>query len=96
MIRISKMTDYATVLLAELARAPQTQQSAATLAERTQIAVPTVSKALKALQRAGLVRSTLLPSSMRSRVRSPSPTALPAPASANWRPPVAWVARGNE
>jgi len=58
MIRISKMTDYATVLLAELARAPQTQQSAATLAERTQIAVPTVSKALKALQRAGLVRST--------------------------------------
>ena len=26
MIRISKMTDYATVILAELARAPQTQQ----------------------------------------------------------------------
>jgi len=58
MIRISKMTDYATVILAELARAPEAQQSAASLAERTQIAVPTVSKALKALHRAGLVRST--------------------------------------
>lgn len=58
MIRISKMTDYATVILAELARSPGVQQSAASLAERTQIAAPTVSKALKALHRAGLLRST--------------------------------------
>jgi len=58
MIRISKMTDYATVLLAEMARAPQTLHSAAALAERTRIALPTVSKVLKALQRAHLVRST--------------------------------------
>jgi FeS assembly SUF system regulator len=58
MIRISKMTDYATVILAELARTPGVQLSAANLAERTQIAAPTVSKALKTLHRAGLLRST--------------------------------------
>lgn len=58
MIRISKMTDYATVILAQLARSPGQQQSAAALAESTRIAYPTVSKVLKALQRAGLVQST--------------------------------------
>jgi FeS assembly SUF system regulator len=57
-IRISKMTDYATVLLAELARAPTgSLLSTADLAQRTRIAAPTVSKVLKSLQRAGLVRS---------------------------------------
>ena len=35
MIRISKMTDYATVILAQLARVPGSQLSAATLAEST-------------------------------------------------------------
>ncbi len=58
MIRISKMTDYATVILAQLARTAGTQSSAAALAEATGIAYPTVSKVLKALQRAGLVQST--------------------------------------
>ena len=58
MLRISRLTDYATVLLAALASEPQRVQTAALLAERTHIAAPTVSKLLKQLQRAGLVTST--------------------------------------
>ncbi|MFZ9708873.1 MAG: SUF system Fe-S cluster assembly regulator [Steroidobacteraceae bacterium] len=58
MIRISKLTDYATVILADLARAPEALHSATSVAERTHIAPPTVSKVLKLLQRGGLVRST--------------------------------------
>jgi FeS assembly SUF system regulator len=58
MIRISKMTDYATVLLAALAQEPGACLSAPALSERTRIGVPTVSKVLKILQRGGLVRST--------------------------------------
>ena len=58
MIRISKMTDYATVLLAALASEPGACLSASALSERTRIGVPTVSKVLKILQRGGLVRST--------------------------------------
>ena len=58
MLRISKLTDYATVLLAALSSEPASPHSASGLAERTGIAAPTVSKLLKELQRAGLVRST--------------------------------------
>ena len=58
MLRISRLTDYATVLLATLAGEPQRVQTAASLAEQTRIAAPTVSKLLKQLQRAGLVTST--------------------------------------
>lgn len=58
MVRISRLTDYATVLLAVLAAQPQRVQTAAALAEQTRIAAPTVSKLLKQLQRAGLVIST--------------------------------------
>jgi FeS assembly SUF system regulator len=58
MLRISRLTDYATVLLAALAGEPQRVQTAASLAEQTHIAAPTVSKLLKQLQRAGLVTST--------------------------------------
>jgi FeS assembly SUF system regulator len=58
MLRISRLTDYATVLLATLASEPQSVQTAAALAEQTRIAAPTVSKLLKQLQRAGLVVST--------------------------------------
>ena len=58
MLRISRLTDYATVLLATLAGEPQRVQTAASLAEQTRIAAPTVSKLLKQLQRAGLVSST--------------------------------------
>ncbi|MGC8517874.1 MAG: SUF system Fe-S cluster assembly regulator [Steroidobacteraceae bacterium] len=58
MVRISRLTDYATVLLAVLAAEPQRVQTAASLAEQTHIGAPTVSKLLKQLQRAGLVIST--------------------------------------
>jgi len=58
MLRISRLTDYATVVLAALADEPERVQTASALAERTHIALPTVSKLLKQLQRAGLVAST--------------------------------------
>jgi len=58
MFRISRLTDYATVLLAQLAADPSRQYTAAELARRTRIAPPTVSKLLKQLHRSGLVRST--------------------------------------
>ncbi|MGA8206089.1 MAG: SUF system Fe-S cluster assembly regulator [Woeseiaceae bacterium] len=58
MLRISKLTDYGTVVLAHLASTQGTVCSAAEVAEATGIAVPTVSKLLKSLGRAGLVTST--------------------------------------
>lgn len=58
MLRISKLTDYGTVVLAELARGGQGCVSAAEIAATTGLALPTVSKLLKALARAGLVHST--------------------------------------
>jgi len=58
MLRISKMTDYATVILARLATAPQRQFTAAQLADQTHLAQPTVSKVLKLLLRRGLLHST--------------------------------------
>jgi FeS assembly SUF system regulator len=57
-LRISKLTDYATVILADLANEPQRPHAAAEVAAHTRVAQPTVSKLLKALQRAGLVSST--------------------------------------
>jgi FeS assembly SUF system regulator len=57
MLRITRLTDYATVILAALAQEPERLQTAPGLAERTRIAAPTVSKLLKQLQRAGLVIS---------------------------------------
>jgi len=58
MLRISRLTDYATVVLAALAEPPVQRRTAAELAESTHIAAPTVSKLLKQLQRSGLVVST--------------------------------------
>lgn len=58
MIRISKLTDYGTVLLAHLARNPNEVCSSADIAARTGIALPTASKLLKSLARNGLVTST--------------------------------------
>src|SRR5580704_7147296 len=58
MLRISRLTDYATVLLAALAGEPGRVRTATALADETHIAAPTVSKLLKQLQRAGLVTST--------------------------------------
>jgi FeS assembly SUF system regulator len=58
MLRIGKLTDYATLILATLAADRSRLQNAGSLAERTHIAAPTVSKLLKQLHRAGLVNST--------------------------------------
>jgi FeS assembly SUF system regulator len=58
MLRISRLTDYGTVILARLAAAPGQRQTAAQLAAQTRLAIPTVSKLLKQLHRAGLVAST--------------------------------------
>ena len=52
MLRIGKLTDYATVILATLAADRSRLQNAGSLAERTHIAAPTVSKLLKQLHRA--------------------------------------------
>ncbi len=58
MLRISKLTDYGTVVLAELARDGKTFVSAADIAATTGLGLPTVSKLLKMLARAGLVNSS--------------------------------------
>ena len=55
MLRITKLTDYATVVLAALAEPPVRVHSAAELAERARLELPTVSKVLKPLAHAGLV-----------------------------------------
>jgi len=57
-LRISRLTDYGTVLLAHLAGEQGTVCSAADVAAATGIASPTVSKLLKSLARADLVTST--------------------------------------
>lgn len=58
MLRISKLTDYGTVILACLAAAPGQRLTAAEVAERTRLGLPTVSKLLKNFHRAGLLTST--------------------------------------
>ena len=58
MLRMGKLTDYATVVLASLAQEHARHRAAAELAERTRLSRPTVSKVLKGLQRAGMVISS--------------------------------------
>jgi FeS assembly SUF system regulator len=57
MLRISKLTDYGTVVLACLAATPDRRLTSAEVAERTRLAAPTVSKLLKCFHRAHLVTS---------------------------------------
>lgn len=57
MIRLSKLADYAIVLMACLAESPAVQLSAQALAERTRLELPTVAKLLKLLANAHLVQS---------------------------------------
>ncbi|MFI4914062.1 MAG: SUF system Fe-S cluster assembly regulator [Steroidobacterales bacterium] len=58
MLRISKLTDYATLILAQLAANPAQRLTAARLAAQTHLQVPTVSKLLKQMHRQALVEST--------------------------------------
>lgn len=55
MLRVTKLTDYATVVLTVLASEPAAVLSAAGLAERAGLEMPTVAKVLKPLAQAGLV-----------------------------------------
>lgn len=57
MLRLSKMTDYGTVVLAYMARNPQAVHAAAELAEATHVKLPTVSKLLKLMTKGGLLAS---------------------------------------
>ena len=55
MLRVTKLTDYATVVLTVLASDAAAVLSASELAERAGLEVPTVAKLLKPLAQAGLV-----------------------------------------
>lgn len=57
MLRMSKMTDYGTVILTYLAYQPGRLHAASEIAERVHVALPTVSKVLKTLVHTGLVAS---------------------------------------
>jgi FeS assembly SUF system regulator len=58
MLRVSKLTDYATIVMTCLATAGDGVLSAQALSERARLEVPTVSKLLKQLAQAKLVVST--------------------------------------
>jgi FeS assembly SUF system regulator len=55
MLRVTRLTDYATVVLTVLAARPGEVLSAAELAEQAGLEMPTVAKLLKPLAQAGLV-----------------------------------------
>jgi FeS assembly SUF system regulator len=55
MLRVTKLTDYATVVLTALAARPDDVLSAPELAEQAGLEAPTVAKLLKPLAQAGLV-----------------------------------------
>jgi len=57
MLRVGKLTDYATSLMSVLAEDPAAVHSAVGLAERARLEPPTVCKVLKILAHAGLVES---------------------------------------
>ncbi len=57
MLRLSKLTDYATVILSHMAENKTRLFAAQEISESTGIAAPTVSKLLKKLSKAGLVSS---------------------------------------
>jgi FeS assembly SUF system regulator len=58
MLKISKLTDYAIVVMAYLAKSAEQTYSAAVIAQSVQLSVPTVSKILKILLSAQLVNSS--------------------------------------
>ena len=57
MLRVGKLTDYGTVVMTSLAQQPERLQSAAEIAAELGLALPTVSKILKALVQHGLLVS---------------------------------------
>lgn len=57
MLKLSKLADYATVLMTAVAREPARTHTGHELAERTDIPLPTVAKLLKVLTRGALLES---------------------------------------
>ncbi len=57
MLKLSKLTDYATVILSHMAKETERMHSALEIADATGIAQPTVSKIMKILLKAGVLRS---------------------------------------
>jgi FeS assembly SUF system regulator len=57
MFKVNKLTDYATVVLIDIART-EAVRSTQRIATQTGIPLPTVAKLMKSLNRAGLVAST--------------------------------------
>ena len=57
MLRISKLTDYGIVILAHMARDERATHNARDMASTSELPLPTVSKVLKTLGRAGLLVS---------------------------------------
>ena len=57
MLKLSKLADYATVLMTAVARQPEQTHTGQSLAERTRLPLPTVAKLLKTLARGGLLES---------------------------------------
>ena len=58
MLRISKLTDYAIIVLGRMSRDAEQTHTAAGLAEATGVAAPTVSKILKMLGKSVILKST--------------------------------------
>jgi len=56
-LKLSKLADYATVLMTAVAREPDRTHTGQELAERTRIPLPTVAKLLKLLTKDGLLES---------------------------------------
>lgn len=57
MIKLSKLTDYAVIILAEMAGSGTPLQTASGLSEKTGLPEPTVAKVLKLLAKGGLIAS---------------------------------------
>ncbi|MDQ3796801.1 MAG: SUF system Fe-S cluster assembly regulator [Pseudomonadota bacterium] len=57
MLRLSKLTDYGTVIMTYMARKPDALHTAREITDQIHVALPTVSKVLKLLAQEGLLRS---------------------------------------
>ncbi|ORU93061.1 MAG: SUF system Fe-S cluster assembly regulator [Cycloclasticus sp. symbiont of Bathymodiolus heckerae] len=57
MLRVSKLTDYATVILTHIAHQPDELHAASDITQATDVALPTVSKVLKLLSKANILNS---------------------------------------
>jgi FeS assembly SUF system regulator len=72
MLRISRLTDYGTMILVYLAENPGRRRSASDVAGGIHVALPTVQKLLKVLARSGLVDSARGAGGGYSLARSPA------------------------